>query len=108
MRHPYDPAHARALAPLLDSISNEIEARTAALEALEERIHELRNSPFFSDELAGLEAEAAAHRRELRHCRQELERLGCTVLHTSPLTVRIPTLVGKKRESLLWQHVSDD
>lgn len=108
MRHPYDPAHARALAPLLDSISREIEGRAADLEALEARIHELKNSPFFSDELPGLEAEAAVHRRELRHCRQELERLGCTVLGTSPLTVRIPTQVGKKRESLLWQHVTDD
>lgn len=108
MRHPYDPAHARALAPLLDSISCEVEARAETLEALEGRILELRNSPFFSAELGGLEAEAAAHRRELRHCHQELERLGCTVLGTSPLTVRIPTQVGKKRESLLWQHVSDD
>lgn len=108
MRHPYDPDHARALAPLLDSISREIEARTEALEALETRIHELRNSPFYSDEPVRLEAEMAVHRRELRHCRQELERLGCTVLGTSPLTVRIPTQVGKKRESLLWQHVTDD
>lgn len=108
MRHPYDPKHARALAPLLDSISNEIEERTLALELVEGRIQELRNSPYYAEELHGLEAEAAAHRRELRLCRIELERLGCTVLGTAPLTIRIPTLVGKQRRSVVWQHVDDD
>ena len=108
MRHPYDPRHARALAPLLDSISREIEERSLALEALEGRIHELKNSPFYAGELRALEAEVAAHRREMRLCHDELERLGCTVLGTTPITIRIPTLVGKKRRSLVWQHVADD
>jgi hypothetical protein len=108
VRHPYDPKHARALAPLLDAISNEIEERSLALELLEGRIHELKNSPFYAAELHGLEAEAAAHRREMRQCRNELERLGCTVLGTTPITIRIPTLVGKKRKSVVWQHVTDD
>jgi len=108
MRHPYDPKHARALAPLLDSISREIEERSLALEALEARIHELRSSPFFAEELQALEAEAAAHRREMRLCHTELERLGCTVLGTTPITIRIPTLVGKQRRSVVWQHVADD
>lgn len=108
MRHPYDPRHARALSPLLDSISNEIEERSLALELLEGRIHELKNSPFYAEELGRLEAEAAAHRREMRLCRGELERLGCTVLGTAPITIRIPTMVGKKRKSVVWQHVADD
>ncbi|MEQ1892312.1 MAG: DUF2203 family protein [Planctomycetota bacterium] len=108
MRHPYDPKHARALAPLLDSISGEIEERSLALEALEGRIHELKNSPFYAQELRMLEAEAAAHRRELHQCRNELERLGCTVLGTTPITIRIPTMVGKQRKSVVWQHIADD
>jgi len=108
MRHPYDPKHARALAPLLDSISREIEERAILLETLEERIHERKNSPFYAEDLRRLEAEAATQRRELRLCHKELERLGCTVLGLTPLTIRIPTLVGKQRRSVVWQHVADD
>lgn len=108
MRHPYDPKHARALAPLLDSISREIEERSLALELVEGRIQELKNSPFYAEEMHALEAEAAAHRREIRLCRTELERLGCTVLGTTPITIRIPTLVGKQRRSVVWQHLTAD
>jgi hypothetical protein len=108
VRHPYDPKHARALAPLLDSISREIEERSLALEAIEGRLHELKQSPFYSAESRALEAEAAAHRRELRLCRSELDRLGCTVLGTAPITIRIPTLVGKQRRSVVWQHLTAD
>ena len=108
MRHPYDPRHARALTPLLDSISREIEERAILLETLEERIQELKNSPFYAADLRQLEAEAATQRRELRQCHSELERLGCTVLGTTPITIRIPTLVGKQRRSVVWQHVADD
>ena len=104
MRHPYDPEHVRTLAPLLDSISREIEKRTLALEALEERILALKSSPFYSAELRGLESEAAIHRREIRHCRQELDRLGCTMVGTGPIRIRIPTQVGEERRSVVWQR----
>ena len=54
-----------------------------------------------------LVAEAALNRREMRLCRLELERLGCSVLGTMPLTIRIPTQVGAKKRSLVWQHGQD-
>jgi hypothetical protein len=104
-RHPYAPADVKALTPLLGSISRELEERGEQLEALEVRLAELRNSTFSHDqELRALEAEASTHRRELRLCRAELEHLGCSVLGTTPLTIRIPTRVGSTRRSLVWRH----
>lgn len=104
-RHPYAPADVRALTPLLDSISRELEERGEQLEALEVRLAELRHDRFAHDaERRALEAEASTHRRELRHCRAELEQLGCSVLGTTPLTIRIPTRVGTARKSLVWRH----
>jgi hypothetical protein len=100
----YEPADADALAPLLRSIGREIEERSTRLAKLQTRLAELRASPFYSDELHTVEAEAAAHLRELRHCRAELEGLGCTVVGTAPLTVRIPTQVGGASRSRVWQH----
>jgi hypothetical protein len=35
-------------------------------------------------------AEAAAHKRGLRLAREELEKLGCSVVGMEPLTFRIP------------------
>jgi uncharacterized protein DUF2203 len=102
--HRYAPADAKALAPLLDSIGRELVERGVRLAELETRIAELRASPFYADELHQLEAEAAEHRRALRLCRAELEQLGCSVVGTSPLTVRIPTRIGKSNRSLVWQH----
>ncbi len=105
MKHyPYDPAHADALAPLLDSIGHELEERGAQLTAIEARIEPLRASGRTTDELRGLEGEAAVQRRELRHCRDELEQLGCSVVGTTPLTIRIPTRVGDARRSRVWQQ----
>lgn len=99
----YAPADARALAPLLDSIGRELEERGARLTELESQVSARRASPFYDEELPELEAEIAIHRRELRHCREEVERLGCTVVGTKPLTIRIPTRVGGASRSLVWQ-----
>jgi Uncharacterized conserved protein (DUF2203) len=101
--HRYAPADADALAPLLRSIGRELVERTALTVELERRLAELRASPFFSDERRGLEAELALQRRELRHCRAELQALGCSVIGTTPLTIRIPTRVGNVRRSRMWQ-----
>lgn len=100
----YEPADAEALAPLLDSIGRELEERGKLLEELEAQMKELRSSPFPAQELPALEADAAHQRRELRHCLEELERLGCSVVGTTPLTIRIPTRVDGARRSLVWQH----
>lgn len=104
----YLPADAKALAPLLDSIGRELEDRGARLAELESRIERLQAGPRRMKELKQLESEAAEMRRELRHCREELERLGCSVVGTTPLTVRIPTRVGDAHRSLVWQHGQED
>lgn len=105
MKHPrYEPADAEALAPLLDSIGREIEERVPKLAKLEARVAALRASPFYSAELRVLEAEGSSHRRELRHCHAELEALGCSVVGTTPLTIRIPTRVDGATRSQVWQH----
>lgn len=104
MKHdPYDPAQAEALAPLLDSIGRELEERGARLAEIEARLGKPQGLGA-TQELRHLETEASAQRRELRHCRGELEGLGCSVVGTTPLTIRIPTRVGNARRSLVWQH----
>ncbi len=102
----YEPADAEALAPLLDSIGRELEERAARLAEIETRMQALRakDEPRRTEELTSLEGEAASLRRELRHCREELENLGCSVVGTTPLTVRIQTHVGNARRSHVWQH----
>jgi hypothetical protein len=99
----YAPADADALAPLLESIAREIAERRARLSRLEERVEALRASPFYSAGLRELEAEVASHRRELRHCHDELERLGCSLVGTTPLTIRIPTRSGGRPRSRVWR-----
>jgi hypothetical protein len=104
MKHPrYAPADAKALAPLLDSIGRELAERGTRLAELEARVSSLRASPFYDDQLPQLETEIALQRRELRHCREEVERLGCSVVGTKPLTIRIPTRVGGASRSVVWQ-----
>jgi hypothetical protein len=88
---------------LLRSIGREIEERAARVTELETRLAEFRASPFYSDEVRALQAELSAHRREVRQCHAELEALGCSVVGTSPLTIRIPTRVGQTRRSRMLQ-----
>ena len=104
MKHDYDPRLAKELMPLLESIGREITERSVALENLEAEIerHALQDGPGDAGP-HGLIAEAAAHRRGLRLSRQELERLGCSVVGTDPLTLRIPGRVGTTKRSFVWQ-----
>jgi len=104
MKIPYDSSAADALAPLLESIGREVSERRTHLDDLDQRISALRESPFFSAELGPLEAAAAAERRELRHCREELERLGLSVVGTTPLTIRIPTRGTGSAKNRVWRH----
>jgi len=99
----YEPADAKALAPLLDSIGRELVERGTRLAELEGRLSEARTRPLPTGEVRALQAEAATQRRELRHLRAELEQLGCSVVGTTPLTIRIPTRVGGASRSLVWQ-----
>lgn len=100
----YEPADAEALAPLLDSIGREIAERGPRLAEIEARLDELRQSPFPAEERPALERELSLERRELRRCHAELERLGCSVVGTTPLTIRIPTRVDGASRSLVWQQ----
>jgi hypothetical protein len=100
----YEQEEVLGLLPLLGSIGREIEERTAALEEIEARIESL--SEAFSTKRVDLQiliAEAAAHRRGIRLARKELERLGCSVVGTTPLTFRIPGRVGEANHSFVWQ-----
>ncbi len=107
MKHTsYDPGRALELLPLLSTIGREIEERSVALERLERRIERLITRSGDRDRIRSMEAEAAVHRRELRACRSELERLGCSVVGMTPLTIRIPTREGETRKSLVWQKGS--
>ena len=106
--HPYEATAAKALLPLLDSIRRELEERGETLARIEERIDSLAHGPCSREaEQRFLLAEASAERRELRRCHRELERLGCSVLGTKPLTIRIPTVEGATKKSLVWQHGRD-
>lgn len=98
----YDRRHATRLLPLLGAIGREIEERSQALNALEERIAALEAHPT-TQELQRTVAEAAEHRRGIRLAKRELERLGCSVLGTAPLTFRIPGRVGEALQSFVWQ-----
>jgi hypothetical protein len=42
-------------------------------------------------------------RRELRLARAELERLGCRVVGTDPVTIRIPGRIGSINKSFVWR-----
>jgi len=103
----YDRGRATRLLPLLNSITREIEERSAALAELEARMSPSAPSdglPFLTeDELRNLVAEAALHRRELRHAKEELLALGCSIVGTEPITIRIPGHLGSERRSFVYR-----
>ena len=104
MLRPYDEQEALAMLPLLGAITQEIKERTSALEILEIEIEALNSmTPRDGEALRHAVAEAATHRRELRHANSELEHLGCSVVGTEPLTLRIPGRIGEARHSFVWQ-----
>jgi len=101
---PYEEQEALAMLPLLAAISGEITDRNKALEILDIEIEALRSMTSPDGEaLRHAVAETATHRRELRQAKRELERLGCSVVGTEPLTLRIPGRVGEARHSFVWQ-----
>ena len=99
----YDIRGANRLLPLLRSIGREIEERTEALQELEREIVSLPSNESPTQRTRALVAEAATQRREIRRAREELQRFGCSVLGTAPLTIRIPGRVGEAKKSFVWQ-----
>lgn len=88
-RKTYEQREAEALLPLLDSILREIEDRAKSLSVLEHR-RESGSDPDESPASLHMIADIANHKRELRHARQELEQLGCSLEDCGTLGVRIP------------------
>jgi len=106
---PYHPSSALSLLSLLASISRELDERGEAIAALETRLEDLvTRMDADPSEIRSLVAELSLHRREVRACHRELERLGCSVVGTTPLTIRIPTRTGKTRRSLVWQPPANE
>ena len=99
----YDRRRATALVPLLSSITSEIQERAAELEQLEARIEASEGRRASDGDLANLIAEAANHRRELRLAKEELVRLGCSIVGDSPMTIRIPGQRGDARRSFFFR-----
>ena len=99
----YEKDDANRLLPLLESIGRELEERTAKLAVLELELVAQGNAPDGDPVVSDLVAQIAAHRKGLRQCRSELEKLGCSVLGTEPLTFRIPVQDDSGRKSLVWQ-----
>jgi hypothetical protein len=100
----YDRGRATQLLPLLNSITTEIEERSFALFELEARMSPQEGVPPPSDdELHNLIAEAATHRRELRRAKEELLSLGCSIVGTEPITIRIPGQLGSERRSFVYR-----
>lgn len=106
----YDARHAKALVPLLRSITNEIQERTRAIAQLEVQLA----GPTRADgDDQGIEledrvaAELSIHRRQLRLATRELERLGCALDQDHPLRVRIPGSDGKLDHGFVWSPLDE-
>jgi hypothetical protein len=99
----YDRKHATALLPLLHSIAGEIRERTCELEHVEALLAQAEAGERPRADVHDLVARAAHERRELRHARAELERLGCTIVGTAPITIRIPGQRGSRKQSFVYQ-----
>lgn len=100
----YDHELARELLPLLAAIGEEIEERSERLEELEAKIEACSSQPSHDErQVEQWVAEAAAHKRGLRMARDELEKLGCSVVGMEPLTFRIPGRKGPAKRSFVWQ-----
>ena len=101
----YDRKNANRLSSLLRSIAMEMQERTGALNLLEHRMEMLAaDRRPDRDEVSNLVAELATHRRELRQVEKELRNLGCSVVGTEPLTIRIPGRIGNVHRSFVWQQ----
>lgn len=99
----YDRTRATALLPLLRSISSEIQERTNDLERIEALLARADAGKPIRADVRDLTAAAATNRREIRIARQEVERLGCSIVGTAPVTIRIPGQHGEERRSFVYQ-----
>ncbi|MAE28351.1 MAG: DUF2203 family protein [Planctomycetota bacterium] len=99
----YDQQDASRLIPLLNSIMQEISDRIQAIALTEANLREMDK-----DEKAGRPGQALAaalmnHRRELRQCRKEINRLGCVFDEDQPYRILIPGNDGQLSGGYAWQ-----
>lgn len=104
MRHrPYDFDEARALHELLCSIATELVDREVVVASLEDALRVLETGRGDERQVLGLRADLAEQRREIRRVHDEIEWLGCSVIEDDPLTIRVPTRLGRRRENWVWK-----
>jgi hypothetical protein len=103
-------AEARALVPLLRSISAEIRERRLALARLEALRHELADDASsvtnegFIVALQDLDTTIATHRRGIDAVLKELEDLGLNVPSIRPLVVHIPGRTSRGDVMFSWEE----
>ena len=103
-------AEARALVPLLRSISNEIRERRLALSRLETLRHELAvksssiTNEGFITAIQDLDAAISSQRRGIETALKELERLGLQVPSIRPLVVHIPGRTARGDVVFSWEE----
>lgn len=88
----FERAEAERMAPLLQSMAQEIRERTQAIVALE-RQHEILEGAKGSEALGRfgeVRSQLSTQRRELRHVRKEVERLGLAVDDGKPPSIVVP------------------
>jgi hypothetical protein len=88
-----------ALGPLLAAIGREVSERSEVLAPLLVRREHARLDPAAR---ALLDAECAVHRRELRRCQEELERLGCQIVGWRPLVFLVGARSKGDDSVLFW------
>ena len=99
----YDRTQAFRLLPLVRSIAREVEERELRLRRLESILEESRLRRLSRRRRRLATAELAAQRKEMRRVRTELSGLGCALLGTDPVTLRIPSTEDGRPRSLIWQ-----
>jgi hypothetical protein len=99
----YDQHNASRLIPLLNSIMQEISDRIQAIALTEANLREMNASERAGRHGMNLESVLMNHRRELRFCRTELNRLGCVFDEDQPYRILIPGHDGELDNGYAWQ-----
>ncbi len=99
----YDQQDASRLIPLLNSIMQEISDRIQAIALTEANLREMDATEKTARPGQRLEASLMNHRRELRHSRKEINRLGCVFDEDQPYRILIPGHDGQLAGGYAWK-----
>lgn len=103
MKKAYDRQLAQQLLPLLQSIGQEVTERLHEIRVLRGRISAHEQADGDIEQLLGLKATLANHKREVRLAGKELERLGCTLDEDCPGRILIPGADGEVAHGFTWE-----